>query len=369
MNIGKRLGFARKQSGLTLRIVGKRSSIGLSSLSEFEHDKREPTISQLKKIAAIYRLPVTFFIDEAPLPIDLILWRLEPSPILASRIKNKFFDLCREYHKLQVQLKDQRSTELPLEEGSAESFGYKQVLELSKKIHHDLRLGDYPAKSLLSTLEGVYGVKAFHLPFEPSGSAACTLSHSFGPAILLNSKNVRWRRNFDLAHELFHLLTWPIFRSSQQADLHRASEMEEKFANAFASRLLLPEKAIKKAMDRIIRHNGFRISELFFIAHLFDVSVEALVYRLVSLHYISRQTSVQLIEKCKKWAPLWEMARKLDTPKTRPRRYRILAIRALQSGQVSLAHFAQIMGISRREASGFSKLHSQQDELVQLLTL
>ncbi|AMV35428.1 hypothetical protein VN12_25280 [Pirellula sp. SH-Sr6A] len=56
------------------------------------------------------------------------------------------------------------------------------------------------------------GVKIFFLDFEPSGTAACSLFERFRSEILLNSRIVNRRRNFDLAHELFHLLTWNVFR-------------------------------------------------------------------------------------------------------------------------------------------------------------
>ena len=46
-------------------------------------------------------------------------------------------------------------------------------------------------------------VKVFHLPLEPTGTAASTYGEAFGMAVLLNSSHVAWRRNFDLAHELF----------------------------------------------------------------------------------------------------------------------------------------------------------------------
>src|SRR5690606_5159555 len=100
--------------------------------------------------------------------------------------------------------------------------------------------------SLLSTLEEICRVKVFHLPFEPSGTAACSLSDRFGAAVLLNSNNIRWRRNFDLAHELFHLLTWNIFRQGEY--LKKVSDKEEQCANKFASNLLMPQEPLRLAI-------------------------------------------------------------------------------------------------------------------------
>ncbi|HEY0462625.1 MAG TPA: ImmA/IrrE family metallo-endopeptidase [Polyangiaceae bacterium] len=78
-------------------------------------------------------------------------------------------------------------------------------------------------------LEEQCGVKVFHLDFEPRGTAASSHSAGFGNAVLLNKKNPKWRRNFDLAHELFHLLTWN-FVGSSSAGHGVWSESDEKLA-------------------------------------------------------------------------------------------------------------------------------------------
>ena len=88
----------------------------------------------------------------------------------------------------------------------------------------------------------------FYLDFEPSGTAACTQSPTFGAAVLLNAKNARWRRNFDLAHELFHLLTWNVFNPASGSSTERPAR-EEQLADRFASNLLMPEESVRASVN------------------------------------------------------------------------------------------------------------------------
>jgi hypothetical protein len=52
--------------------------------------------------------------------------------------------------------------------------------DLARSVRAQLGLGDRPALTLLRVLEEDYGVKVFHLPFEPTGTAACSRSQAFG---------------------------------------------------------------------------------------------------------------------------------------------------------------------------------------------
>ena len=64
MSVAERLTYARKKAGLTLKDVGQRTGIGESSLCEFESGKREPRLSQLQALAAVFRRPISFFLAE-----------------------------------------------------------------------------------------------------------------------------------------------------------------------------------------------------------------------------------------------------------------------------------------------------------------
>ena len=185
-------------------------------------------------------------------------------------------------------------------------------------------------------------------------------------AVLLNSKNVRWRRNFDLAHELFHLLTWPIFRSAQAETRATPDPKEERFATCFAGNLLMPTDATRAAVNAVIRDGKIAFADMFDIARQFDVSVEALIWRMAFLKYVKYDDAPDIIDRYKRVSAMWEGTREHDDPPLRPARFRALAIRALQQGEVSLGRFAEYLGVSRREARAMMEQDARGDEEVQV---
>lgn len=226
-NRHERLKAARLALMLSLDSVEEETGIEASAISEFENGKREPRFSQLKTLADAYQRPISFFLEEGEPAPKVVLWRKLASP-KAEEIQMRFLSLVEQYHNLETWCDDHEPFELPSASGMVGSFSWDDAEELANKVRHVLGLGERPGQTLLRVLEEVCKIKVFHLHFEPTGSAACTLNSKYGAAILLNRSHVRWRRNFDLAHELFHLLTWNVFRQSGTADGIEASEWEEK---------------------------------------------------------------------------------------------------------------------------------------------
>jgi XRE family transcriptional regulator, fatty acid utilization regulator len=366
MSIGQRLKYARERAGLTLRGVGERTGIGESSLSEFENAKREPRLNQLQALAEAYRRSLDFFLSDEPLPREVVLWREQPASPACEEVEGEFLRLCEQYQNLETWLDERRVTRLPKAEGDAATYGYKDAEGLAHAARRALSLGDRPAQNLLTTLEEECGVKVFHKPFDPPGAAACCVTEAFGAAILLNSRNVRWRRNFDLAHELFHLLTWPIFRGMQAETRTTADPREEKFATCFAGNLLMPTDAIRAAVNAVSKADKIDFADMFDVARQFDVSVEALIYRMAFLRYFEYDDAPAIIERYKRVSAMWEGRREHDDPPARPPRFRALAIRALRLGEISLGRFAEYLEMSRREAREMMGQDASGDEEIQI---
>lgn len=353
MALGERLRFARERAGLSGACVKERTGVGESSLSEFENGKREPSLSQLQKLAQIYERSVTFFLEDGAIETEpVVVWRLKPE-CDAQPIEVKFLRLCRQYHNLESWTGEHATVTLPVLRDHPKNFGFDDAEELSKQVRRDLQLGDRPAQCLLPVLEEACGVKVFHLEFEPSGTAASALSPLFGAAILLNAKNARWRRNFDLAHELFHLLTWQAFHP-QGSTATVCSEMEEKLANSFASNLLMPSEPFRTAIHSRVNNDGISYTSLFDVAREFDVSIESVMWR---MHFLYRDKSKsddtkRDVELAKRLSPLLE-DRSNAKPHEWPARYRSLAIKALHRGDLAIGRFAEYLNMSRQEAMRF----------------
>lgn len=353
MDIGDRLKKARESIGYTQVKAAEKSRIGVSSISEFENSVREPSFSQLSKLAEIYRKTIEFFFAEN-IPADgMMLWRDEPGTEESRKeTEAKFYQLCEQYHRLELCTDEiKKHAKLPEPDVTKpEDFDYKQADSLAQRVQREFLLGDIPSSSLKHTLEEKFYVKIFYLSFK--GGAISTVSDIFGPAILLRKDSKFWRRNFDLAHELFHILTWKIFRSGN-SQINIPSECEEKLANAFASRLLLPTDSVKERIEAEVDENGnVTFEALDEIAREFGVSLDALLWRLVYLYNKQSEEIEKHLEKAKKFKML-RPKRLSDEPDKLPERYCSLAIRALREGKLSLIQFSKYMGISYRKAQEY----------------
>lgn len=348
--------------GLTLRQVVDRTGVGESSLSEFEHGKREPRLSQLQSLAEVYRRSVGFLLGEGEIPREVVLWREKPDEETAAEVGAQFRQLADQYHILEQLCCERRPIRLREPEGAGPVAGFSKAQALAHEVHVQLQLGDRPGPVLRRVLEEVWGVKVFHLPFDPTGTAACTVSATFGPAVLLNSGSVRWRRNFDLAHELYHVLTWQHFRTESDDDVLVSNPDEEMWANKFASVLLMPENALRAVLGNVIRDERIRFADLADIAREFDVSVDALVWRMKQLGYFTADDATALLARYKANAILWESQRERDEPPKRPERFRALALRALRDGRLSIGRFAEYLGMSRSQAMRIAEREVPDDE-------
>ncbi|MCB4792094.1 MAG: ImmA/IrrE family metallo-endopeptidase [Elusimicrobia bacterium] len=346
MKINDRLKAIRSAFGFTLQDVEKSTGIGVSSLSDFENDKREPSLSQLNKLSKLYEKPLTFFLDVNNVPEPIILWRKTPEDSKRMKMEAKFTTLCKQYKNLEVWTKSACVNSFNVLFAQVFPKDYNEVRKLAVQTGKQLDLGAHPSLSLLKVLEEVYGLKIFYNPLGDDASSACFYTDEFGPAVMLNSDSKQWRRNFDLAHELFHLITWKVRPVSETPNTPMKDE--ETFANHFASAILMPEESLRSAVESCVKDNKISVDSLDAIARQFDVSVEALCYRLPYIFSINPDGIKELIEKTKKYSRL--PIRESETPPPDlPSRYRALAVTALNNGEISSQQFANYIGIKISE--------------------
>ncbi|GEB08769.1 ImmA/IrrE family metallo-endopeptidase [Lactococcus lactis] len=157
-----------------------------------------------------------------------------------------------------------------------------EISELARK-----RLGiSIDNNDLLYQIEmsGINVLSRF-MPFGSSSDAYSLWTTDGVPYLVLAIGKSYARRNFDLAHELGHLL------------LHRAVDFElldnaeherrEQEANFFASNLLLPDKEFKRSFELLV---GTRVSQpdrYIGLKQHFNVSIQALEYKAYRLGYLT----------------------------------------------------------------------------------
>lgn len=362
-NIGVRLKLAREGIGYTLEQVDEKTGISKSSLSDYEKSKREPKFSQLSKLAHIYKKPIDFFFSEEPILPKIMLWREVPQlPSARMETEAEFERLCQQYHRLEVVNQEVSRFDFGIKIEPDEYFHYDQAKNLANEIRKKFGLGDIPSASLKQTLEEKYNVKIFYDTFH--GSAISTVSPVFGAGTYLNKSNKHWRRSFDLAHELFHLLTWDYYRKDQ--DQHTPSDLEERLADCFASTLLLPQEPLeKKIMDYQDDEKNITLGSLEDIAREFDVSFEALMWRIKSIYRTEKDKIEEIISKGKSVLEK-RKERPNSEPDKYPKRYWALAIRALGEGNLSLMQFAKYTDLTYKKAKAYLTEGDFKDEEISI---
>ncbi len=172
------------------------------------------------------------------------------------------------------------------------SLTYRSSYELAQRAgeqtRRDLGLGRFPGFDLEMAIERVWGILVLNADL-PNGVSGAASRLEGVQAILISRSESKGRRIYDLAHELFHLLTWdtmPPARLERSISSGGNEGRVEQLANNFAAALLMPtdtlralwtESASAPLTDRIIA-----------MATAFGVSGPALKWRLLNLDLITR---------------------------------------------------------------------------------
>jgi Zn-dependent peptidase ImmA (M78 family)/DNA-binding XRE family transcriptional regulator len=292
MEIGKRIRSERKRLGLTLEDLS--AKVGFPSyqtLASIEKGKKKIKVSELDKIAKALGLTVSFLIGEEERGEEKVVWRKCTDEAKCKRYENKLIALCKNYKKLAelVGYKYKRFVPPGIEELQKDNYENDFIFasELAEEWGKRLELGRYPGNNLLDALKQE-NILVFCEDLGGFGSAA-SLVGDFGAAILLNKNDMPWRRTFDIAHELFHLLTWDIYPPEEiYDDEERGRSNPEKYANAFAASLLLPEKSLRDEIENCSNIEALTLVDIIEIAVKFKVSIQYLTWRLENLLTFSK---------------------------------------------------------------------------------
>ena len=217
------------------------------------------------------------------------------------------------------------------------------------------QLGPVPALKLVDWIE-----KQLDIPilFVDTGrrlkqgaisGAACHL-RELG-VILVNRHESAPRRYFDLAHELFHTLTWeamlPDYRESNSIEDRKSAHRVEQLANNFAAALLMPRATLDSLIDQTRLNDAHHLAE---IAKQLRVTADALGWRLLNLRMIDKPTRAELSQQ-----------KHTDVEEELPRLFSLAFVRllhlALEKGQVSARRAAKALGMPLSELAALFTLY------------
>ena len=180
--------------------------------------------------------------------------------------------------------------------GLTRHSSFEEAMLAGERFSSAYELGDVPAARLVETLENKLGILVLMVDVEPGISgAACRLQNL--DAVLVSRNEVVGRRHFDLAHELFHLLTWDSMPPEHTENVQIPGKSRvEKLADNFAGALLMPREALEPQSQWTDLEDSALVNQLNSTATRLQVSSVALMWQLVALQWISSSQAKRLRE-------------------------------------------------------------------------
>lgn len=253
--------------GLRLRALRERSDLSQEALSQALGFKDRQTLSAIETgerrlsadelLRAVQTLGIT--VDELIDPFQLtgegrFSWRqsgltpgrLDSFEAVAGRWIAAFREIAPQVGRERPLL---RPT-LGLHKGST----LEEAMDAGERFAREFKLGNVPALKLAEAMERELHILVLMVdPTKGVSGAACHLPEL--DAVLINRREVEGRRHFDLAHELFHVLTWETMPPAhmEEADEGSSRNKVEQLANAFASAVLMPRPELERYMQSAIQ--------------------------------------------------------------------------------------------------------------------
>lgn len=356
--LDKRIVAAREAAGLSITEAAQKLGFkNYQTLSAIEKGARNINAHELIIIARLYGRSLDYFLESNAAADPLPLWR-KTKKTDTNKVQRQFLSFLENYSNLEHLLGLKRRWKDVQKNYDRDDFsvnGFEQAEKLGAEIHSFLDLGSRPSLNLLNVLENKLRFKILHLPLGDGVSGASVVDNALGVGILINANDVPWRRNFDLAHELFHIITWNVF-SPEEIGNGTTKTRPEQYADIFASSLLLPENHLREALKETATDNDIRIVDIIELAKEFGVSTEAILWRLVNLKVIKRPLASKVLET-PNFRDLDRDMRQglysIERPPKFPSRFISLACRCLMEGKISRGAFAGYLEIDRTEIDGY----------------
>jgi len=375
--IGKKIKSERKKLGITLLELSEELGFpNYQTLSSIEKGKRPVKVSELNKIAKVLGVTVDYLLGEEELRKNKVLWRKCTDETECSKMENKLETFCNNFKKLSQLIGHKYEKFVPPSLQELQKEIYEDDFEFAKNIAKNyvvrLNLGKYPGNNLIFALQEK-NILIFCDDLGSFGSSA-SLVGDFGAAILLNTEDMPWRKTFDIAHELFHLITWNVYPPEEVYDDEESGKSNpEKYADAFAASLLLPEKSLFDEIEKRIGKEGLDLVDIIDIASKFKVSIQALTWRLQNLlsfsdiwKKIKKKVFKNLDMEQTRNHPAIEKLNKLmrsrepDIPKL-PENYVTQALKTFTYGRITKLKLAEYLNIQYGDLAVFLSNYSYPD--------
>ena len=355
--IGARIRAIRKQKGLSQEELAK--SLGFNdrqTLSALETGIRNIRVQELLLIAE--ELGVTFEHFTDPFRIEgeaRFSWRQKN---VSSELLDRYEQRASEWIGAYRTLAPKVGINPPLIRPSlslTKQSRYEDAMDAGELFVEEFNLGEVPARRLAEVMEDDLNILVLTVDAEEGISgAACRLPEL--DTVLINRSETPGRRHFDLAHELFHLLTFEAMPPNHVESYDETSrDRVEQLANIFASAVLMPSSIVERSGSWQDLDENSLVEKLNKIASELEVTSSALMWRLVSLKLLDREKAKSVPELLLRnnGGMLSESA----TPPLFSKNFVEVLTKALNQGYLSTRRAATLVGVSVEELPEIMNAH------------
>ena len=343
--IGRRIKALRQAQGLSqdelARLFGFKDR---QTVSAIETGLRRVTASELLLAIERFGVPLDYFTD--PFRLDgegRFSWRqtgVEPDRL--SEYERTAGRWISAYRTLAAQV----GRQAPLMRralGLNRLSRFEDAMDAGERFAAELGLGPVPALRLAAAMEEELGILVLMVDAQEGISgAACRLPEL--DAVLIARREVAARRNFDLAHELFHILTWdamPPEHVEYASDF--GGNRVEQLANNFAAAVLMPAMALKSYDVWAQLDVEGLIAQLNHVADELCATSSALRWRLVALRRLTKSKARAIPEAALRNNGCEPCAEKPPALFSKP--FAEVLAAAVDEGHVSVRRAAALVGL------------------------
>ena len=245
------------------------------------------------------------------------------------------------------QLEHERGAEpkrLALKLDLSKQSSFEEASECAEELVRDWNLGDAPAERLPAEMHQKLGALVLFVDAPAGISGAASLVPGLS-TILVNRHEPRGRRSFDLAHELFHVLTWdamPPERIESLVVKPTKGNRVEQLAENFAAALLMPAGIVTglwEARGSAELHDWLNAT-----ATALGVSAAALKWRLRNLEILTKGDMVGINDD--RLIANGDPQNADGPPPLFSREFVVRVHEAIESGHLSLRRAAALLDLS-----------------------